>query len=126
MEGMSAPSRLAGLTRAFAEAGGRGPKVLIRRVWLGRVSDRLVAEQRAVYESYAGRGGAFAEDQTLADDDPAALAERLAAAAEAAGADALNLRVQLPGMAREEVRDQITAIGTMVVEQVRGSWSPAG
>ncbi len=39
MEGMSAPARLAPLTSAFAEAGGTGSKVLIRRVRLGRVSD---------------------------------------------------------------------------------------
>ena len=37
MEGMSAPARLARLTEAFEEAGGTGSKVLIRRVWLGRV-----------------------------------------------------------------------------------------
>ena len=53
MEGMSAPERLARLTGAFDEAGGTGSKVLIRRVWLGRVRAELVEGQRAVYESYA-------------------------------------------------------------------------
>ena len=44
MEGMSAPDRLARLTRAFEEAGGTGSKVLIRRVWLGRVRLRAGRE----------------------------------------------------------------------------------
>jgi alkanesulfonate monooxygenase SsuD/methylene tetrahydromethanopterin reductase-like flavin-dependent oxidoreductase (luciferase family) len=125
MEGMSAPSRLAPLTRAFTEAGGTGSKVLIRRVWLGRMSGSLVTKQRAVYESYAGREGAFGEDQTIASDDPSELSERLAAAAQEVGADALNLRVQLPGMAPEAVREQIGAIATSVVGRLRASWPPA-
>jgi alkanesulfonate monooxygenase SsuD/methylene tetrahydromethanopterin reductase-like flavin-dependent oxidoreductase (luciferase family) len=125
MEGMSEPARLARVTTAYAGAGGTGSKVLIRRVWLGRVSDRLVTEQRAVYESYAARASAFGEDQTLASDDPAELSERLGAAAEEVGADALNLRVQLPGMEPEEVREQIAAIGTAVVGRLRGSWAAA-
>jgi alkanesulfonate monooxygenase SsuD/methylene tetrahydromethanopterin reductase-like flavin-dependent oxidoreductase (luciferase family) len=123
MEGMSSPARLSSLVRAFVEAGGTGPKVLIRRVWLGRVPGALVQRQRAVYESYAGGGDVFGEDQTIAAEDPAELAEHLAAVAKEVGADALNLRVQLPGMAHEEVREQITAIGTMVVGPLKQSWA---
>ena len=104
MEGMSAPERLARLTRAFDEAGGTGSKVLIRRVWLGRVRSGLVEDQRAVYESYATGASAFGADQTVASDDPGELAERLVGAMVEVGADALNLRVQLPGMAPEQVR----------------------
>jgi hypothetical protein len=119
MEGMSTPSRLARLTRAFMEAGGTGSKVLIRRVWLGRLPSRLVERQRAVYESYAGRGSSFGEDQTIASEGPAELAERIAATITEVGADALNLRVQLPGMAPEEVREQVTRIGTTVVRPLK-------
>jgi alkanesulfonate monooxygenase SsuD/methylene tetrahydromethanopterin reductase-like flavin-dependent oxidoreductase (luciferase family) len=118
MEGMSTSSELAGLTRAFAEAGGTGSRVLIRRVWLGRLPSRLVERQRAVYESYAG-SGSFGEDQTIASEEPAELAERIAAAITEVGADALNLRVQLPGMAPEEVREQVIRIGTTVVGLVK-------
>jgi alkanesulfonate monooxygenase SsuD/methylene tetrahydromethanopterin reductase-like flavin-dependent oxidoreductase (luciferase family) len=121
MEGMSAPARLARLTEAFRDAGGNAPTVLIRRVWLGRLPSGLVARQRAVYESYAERAVAFGEDQTIVTDEPNEMAERLAATANEVGADALNLRVQLPGMVPEEVRDQITAIGT-VVALLRKTW----
>jgi hypothetical protein len=36
--------------------------------------------------------------------------------------DALNLRVQLPGMAPEAVRAQIDAVGSEVVDRVRAAW----
>jgi alkanesulfonate monooxygenase SsuD/methylene tetrahydromethanopterin reductase-like flavin-dependent oxidoreductase (luciferase family) len=126
MEGMSAPPELARLTQAFVGAGGTGPKVLIRRVWLGRVPAGLVARQRAVYESYAGPGSSFGDDQTIASDEPAELAERIAATMKEVGADALNLRVQLPGVPPEEVREQIIGIGTSVVRRVKERWSTAG
>ena len=125
MEGMSAPARLARLTRAFGEAGGAGPKVLIRRVWLGRVPTALVESQRAVYESYAA-AGSFGADQTIAAADAGELAERLAATAREVGADALNLRVQLPGMSPQQVREQIQQIGTGVVASLRKIWPTPG
>ena len=103
------------MTQAFDEAGGTGSKVLIRRVWLGRVRSGLIDSQRAVYESYAERASSFGEDQTIASDDPGEVAERLVATMSEVGADALNLRVQLPGMSPEQVREQIARIGSSVV-----------
>jgi hypothetical protein len=117
MEGMSAPDRLARLTRAFDEAGGTGSKVLIRRVWLGHMDSGLVESQRAVYESYAA--GSFGADQTVASDEPDVVTERLAAIMRAVGADALNLRVQLPGMSPQQVREQILQIGSSVVPPLK-------
>jgi alkanesulfonate monooxygenase SsuD/methylene tetrahydromethanopterin reductase-like flavin-dependent oxidoreductase (luciferase family) len=126
MEGMSTPERLARLTRAFGEAGGTGSKVLIRRVWLGRVLSGLVEEQRAVYESYAAPSSSFGEDQTIASDAPGELAERLAATMREVGADALNLRVQLPGMTPQQVREQIVHIGSTVVDPLKKIWPAPG
>lgn len=124
MEGMSAPPRLTRLTGAFGESGGIGSKVLIRRVWLGRSPSALIDRQRAVYESYSERS--FDEDQTIASDEPAELAERIVATVTEVGADALNLRVQLPGMAPAEVREQITRVGSSVVGRVKESWPSPG
>jgi hypothetical protein len=125
MEGMSTPARLARLTAAFTDGGGTSARVLIRRVWLGRPREALVAQQRSVYESYAGaagEAGAFGDDQTIAADDATEVAERLADAVIDAGADALNLRVQLPGMTPDEVRDQIVRIGSSVLPPLRARW----
>ena len=119
MEGMSTPERLARLTRAFDEAGGTGAKVLIRRVWLGRVPSGLIDRQRAVYESYAAHASSFGKDQTIACDDPDEMAKRLAATMREVGADALNLRVQLPGMPPGQVREQIVQIGSTVVQSLK-------
>ena len=79
----------------------------------------LVDSQRAVYESYAERASSFGEDQTIASDDPDEVAERLGATMNEAGADALNLRVQLPGMSPAEVREQIARIGSSVVGRLK-------
>ncbi len=89
----------------------------------------LVDEQRAVYESYAADASSFGEDQTIASDEPAEVVERLAVTVSEVGADALNLRVQLPGMAPEQVREQIERIGSTVVgplkkELARASTGP--
>ncbi len=122
LEGMSAPARLARLTRAFDEADGQGSKVLIRRVWLGRSHSDLIDAQRAVYESYAAPARSFGEDQTIVTDEPEEMVARLAAVLSEVGADTLNLRVQLPGMAHEHVREQIERIGTTVVHPLKRLW----
>ena len=118
-EGMSSPERLAGLTRAFDQAGGTGSKVLIRRVWLGRSQSNLIDAQRAVYESYASPARSFGDDQTIATDDADDMVARLAAVVREVGADALNLRIQLPGMTATQVREQIEHIGAAVVLPLR-------
>ena len=122
LEGMSPPARLARLTRAFDEADGQESKVLIRRVWLGPSHSDLIDAQRAVYESYAAPARSFGEDQTIVTDDPEEMVARLAAVLNEVGADALNLRVQLPGMAHEQVREQIERIGTTVVHPLKRLW----
>jgi alkanesulfonate monooxygenase SsuD/methylene tetrahydromethanopterin reductase-like flavin-dependent oxidoreductase (luciferase family) len=125
LEGMSSPQRLAALTRAFDQAGGREAKVLIRRVWLGRSQSDLIAAQRAVYESYAAPATSFGDDQTIASDDPDEMVARLLAVVTEVGADAVNLRIQLPGMEPAQVREQIERIGATVVEPLKALWPAA-
>ena len=72
-----------------------------------------------MYDSYAGRGGGFGDDQTMASDDPADLAEQLEGRCGTSGADALNLRIHLPGMPPDEIRDQIVRLGAEVVPLLR-------
>ena len=122
LEGMSDASRLARVTRAFDEAGGTGSKVLIRRVWLGTVPSDLVRRQRAVYDGYAGSGSRFGADETVASEDATEIVDRLVELVRTTGVDALNLRVQLPGMAPEAVRAQIDAVGSEVIDRVRAAW----
>ena len=79
-----------------------------------------------MYESYATGAGSFGADQTIASDEPGEVAERLAATVAEVGADALNLRVQLPGMAPEQVREQIERIGSTVVLPLKSAWQRDG
>jgi alkanesulfonate monooxygenase SsuD/methylene tetrahydromethanopterin reductase-like flavin-dependent oxidoreductase (luciferase family) len=122
LEGMSGADRLSRLTGAFDGAGGTGAKVLIRRVWAGDVPEDLIRRQRAVYDSYAGTETSFGDDQTVTSTDPGAIVEQLVALVEATGVDALNLRIHLPGMAPEAVREQIQLLGTEVVGRLRDAW----
>jgi alkanesulfonate monooxygenase SsuD/methylene tetrahydromethanopterin reductase-like flavin-dependent oxidoreductase (luciferase family) len=119
MEGMSPALRLAKLTGAFQEVGGAGAKVLIRRVWLGHLRTDLVDAQRQVYDSYAGSKAAFGDDQTVTSVDPAELAGQLDQVVRECGADSLNLRIHLPGMPPEAVRDQIVRLGSEVLPPLR-------
>jgi alkanesulfonate monooxygenase SsuD/methylene tetrahydromethanopterin reductase-like flavin-dependent oxidoreductase (luciferase family) len=118
LEGMSSVDRLARICAAFDEAGGVRPKVLIRRVWLGDAQRELVERQRQVYDGYAG-GAAFGDDQTISALDSDVMADQLRQVLVASGADALNLRVHLPGMPPELVREQIVRLGDEVVPRLR-------
>ena len=118
-EGMSDPGRLRRITDAYDDAGGTGPKVVIRRVWLGAPPTTLIERQRAVYDSYAAPVGGFGDDQTITADGPAELADRIDAVWRASGADAVNLRVHLPGVTPAEARRQIEALGGEVLPLLR-------
>jgi alkanesulfonate monooxygenase SsuD/methylene tetrahydromethanopterin reductase-like flavin-dependent oxidoreductase (luciferase family) len=108
------PQHLAALTSAYRRAGGCGPVVAIRRAHVGPTPTEAMDRQRRRYESYAPaatRAHWDPDDGIVDDTDPTALAERLAALARAIGADALNLRVFLAGMAESETLAQIEALG---------------
>ena len=75
---------------------------------------RAGRDQRAVYESYASGTRRSAPTKRSRPMIRAEVADRLAAAVVEVGADALNLRVQLPGMTPEQVREQIEQIGSTV------------
>ena len=124
MEGMSDAGRAARLVGAFDAAGGTGPKVLIRRVWLGESQAELIRRQRAVYDSYAATDTTFGADQTVVSADPAEVTGRLAELVRACGADALSLRLHLPGMTSGAVREQIDALGAHVVGALKDELAP--
>ncbi len=117
MEGMSTVERLAALCAAYDEAGGTESKVLIRRVWLGEPLTELVERQRKIYRSYSK--GSFPADQTLTTTDPAAMVEALHQTMLAVGADAVNLRIHLPGLDAADARGQIVSLAETVVPALR-------
>ena len=118
-EGMSDVDRLRRICDAYDAAGGDQTKVIIRRVWMGPPPTTLIERQRGVYDSYAGSGPSFADDQTISADDPDELAERIHATWRASGADAINVRIHLPGVAPSDIRRQIMVLGNDVIPLVR-------
>jgi len=88
-------------------------------VWLGQLDGALVSRQREVYDGYAPVS--FGEDQTVSSGDPAVLAAMLHTALRVSGADALNLRVHLPGMSVADIREQIVRLGDEVLPRFRSS-----
>jgi alkanesulfonate monooxygenase SsuD/methylene tetrahydromethanopterin reductase-like flavin-dependent oxidoreductase (luciferase family) len=122
-EGMSTISRLRQICDAYDAGGGTQPKVIIRRIWIGAPSNELIDRQQAVYERYAQEHRRFAEDQTIAAAEPIELADRLFDAWHEAGADAINLRVHLPGVSPNEARRQITILAEQVLPPLRARWA---
>lgn len=121
-EGMSDVGRLRRICDAYDAAGGDQPKVIIRRVWLGRPPTTLIERQRGVYDSYSGAHAAFADDQTITADDPSGLAQRIHTIWRSSGADAVNLRVHLPGVPASEIRGQIGVLADEVLPPLREMW----
>jgi alkanesulfonate monooxygenase SsuD/methylene tetrahydromethanopterin reductase-like flavin-dependent oxidoreductase (luciferase family) len=119
LEGMSCPGRLAELCAAYAEAGGRMPRILIRRVWLGPPQPALVESQRRFYQSARGDGDPLPADQTIVSNDSAEVAAALLDLLRSTAADGLNLRVHLPGVPPGAVREQIEGLAGDVLPLLR-------
>jgi alkanesulfonate monooxygenase SsuD/methylene tetrahydromethanopterin reductase-like flavin-dependent oxidoreductase (luciferase family) len=117
------PERCRTLVEAYQAAGGRASVVLVRRCWLGQPPRADVDRQLDMYRSYApGAAPAhWGRDEMAQSTDPDAVVEQLVGAARAAGANALNLRVHVPGVEPAEARDQIERLGSEVVPRVRAA-----
>lgn len=120
-DGASVVDRLRRLSDAHRDAGGRGRRVLVRRVWLGEPPAEAFAAQFAVYEGYtpAERQAHWSGSGWLCHDDPAVLADWLATALVDSGADSLNLRLHAPGVDPSAAADQIVALGDEVLPRLR-------
>ena len=120
-DGASPLERLQALSAAYDDAGGRGPKVLIRRVWLGDPPREAFDRQLAVYRSYTPDVAQrhWRDNGFICHTDGTALADELVAARAQAGADVVNLRVHVPGVTAEAAREQITRLGAEVLPRLR-------
>jgi alkanesulfonate monooxygenase SsuD/methylene tetrahydromethanopterin reductase-like flavin-dependent oxidoreductase (luciferase family) len=115
-DSLSAPERIRDLSDAYRQAGGNGPCVLIRRVWVGAPPQAQVDQQVDRYRGYASPGARehWRGEQLVASDDTQALADELSAVITRSGTDALNVRIHVPGVSPTTARDQIDAMGDVV------------
>ncbi len=124
-DSLSTVAHLGRLAACYREADGRGPVVMVRRVWVGSPPNQIIDAQVKRYRSYASPAAVarFGEDELVTESAPRALAERLAALAAQAGATALNLRVHVPGVSPDQAADQLEALAETLVELRSTSWA---
>jgi len=127
-DSVSSVRRLRQVTDAYLAAGGPGPRVTTRWVWVGSPPEGVVARQMDVYRSYAAQH----HQEGFADDDSAAIhgsaaevADRLRQLIIDTAATGLNLRVHVGGISRDAAVEQISALGQEVLPLVRANW-PSG
>jgi alkanesulfonate monooxygenase SsuD/methylene tetrahydromethanopterin reductase-like flavin-dependent oxidoreductase (luciferase family) len=115
-DSLSTPERTRELTDAYREAGGRRATIAVRRAWVGPPPQSRQDEQVDVYRGYAAAAAQthWSDNALLSSADPVELADRVADTVQAAGCDAVNLRLHVPGIAPAEVRDQLAALGELV------------
>lgn len=114
--------RMRTISDAYREAGGTGPRIAIRRVWVGPPPTEEVEAQMNFYRGYApdaaqahwGKG-----DELIAGEDGEVVAARLIALAREGGCDAFNLRVHLSGLSVGQVEDQIMRLGEETLPVLR-------
>ena len=115
-DSLSTPERIRHLSDSYRHAGGTRSCVLVRRVWVGTPPMGAVERQIERYRGYAAAGAQvhWQGEQLVAGDDPTAVATELAAVADRARVDALNLRIHVPGVAPDVARHQIGALADVV------------
>jgi alkanesulfonate monooxygenase SsuD/methylene tetrahydromethanopterin reductase-like flavin-dependent oxidoreductase (luciferase family) len=120
-DSLSTPERCRELSDAYRAAGGSGPCVLIRRAWVGEPPREGVARQLDVYRGYApvASQAHWEGEQLVASMSAGDVADGLAGVARRAGADAVNVRVHVPGVTPEAAREQIDQLGADVVPALR-------
>jgi alkanesulfonate monooxygenase SsuD/methylene tetrahydromethanopterin reductase-like flavin-dependent oxidoreductase (luciferase family) len=120
-DSLSTPERVRELTDAYRDAGGTRSSVMVRRAWVGPPPKDLLDQQLDVYRGYARAEAMehWGKDQNVWSDDPAEVAERLAAVAAEAGVDAINMRIHVPGVTPSDARDQIVRLGDEVIPVLR-------
>jgi alkanesulfonate monooxygenase SsuD/methylene tetrahydromethanopterin reductase-like flavin-dependent oxidoreductase (luciferase family) len=120
-DSLSTPERCRALVDAYRDAGGTASCVLIRRAWVGAPPQGRLDAQLDVYRSYTPTSAQakWGHDEVVASSDPADVVDGLVDVCARAGADALNIRVHVPGVTPAEAREQIVALGDEVVGPVR-------
>ena len=112
------------LSDIYDQAGGRAPKILIRRVWIGDPPADAMAAQMERYRAAASSKTIEtwgADDQLISGADAEAAADRLIETIDESNCDTVNVRVHLRGLAPEQIDEQITMHGEVFVPRVRAA-----
>jgi len=108
------------LSAICRHAGGPGPEVLIRFVGIGPLPMGAIRSTFAEYErASASAGGRLTgAAEIITSHDVAEMAERLLEAMATTGRTSLHLRVHVPGVPPEAVREQTGLLGRQVLPRM--------
>ncbi len=114
-------------TDAFVAAGGTGPRILIRRIWVGAPPAANVDAQMARYRAAAMTGAATARivdrwgegDNEIAGSRGEDVAEELFDTMVKAGCDTLNIRIFLAGLTADDIREQLSRHAAETLPRLR-------
>jgi alkanesulfonate monooxygenase SsuD/methylene tetrahydromethanopterin reductase-like flavin-dependent oxidoreductase (luciferase family) len=112
------------LSDIYDAAGGRAPKILIRRVWIGDPPADAMAAQMDRYRAAASSRTIEtwgAEDQLISGADAETAADRLIETMIESNCDTVNVRVHLRGLPPEQIDEQITMHREVFVPRVRAA-----
>jgi alkanesulfonate monooxygenase SsuD/methylene tetrahydromethanopterin reductase-like flavin-dependent oxidoreductase (luciferase family) len=115
---LRSPAETAVLVGAYRDAGGTGPVLLKRRVFLGQGAGGF-ATSETNWHSRAQPDWLHGDNQALITGSPEEVAESLAASITESGADALNFHLDAYTGVPECVGDQIRRLGSEVLPLVR-------
>jgi hypothetical protein len=120
-DSLSTAERCRELTDAYRAAGGTGSCVLIRRAWIGDPPRERLDDQVDVYRGYSSTAAMqhWGTDELVGAPNGDAVAGELFDVLRRAGADALNLRVHVPGVGPRDAREQIELLGHEVLGKIR-------
>ena len=116
-DSLQATEHVRALSDAYDEAGGTGPKILIRRVWIGGPPGEAVDNQLDLYRTYTTESTMARWDQganTVLAANGTEAAQQLWAAMEATGSNTINIRIHVVGLSPAYIRDQLNMHGELV------------
>ena len=121
IDSLTSTERCREIVDRYRDAGGSGAAILIRRAWLGPPPREALDAQVDVYKSYSSSAAMqhWGADEVVTVTDAAGEAEQLLESLRVTGADALNIRVTVPGVGPAQVREQIIGLGDEVLPLVR-------
>jgi alkanesulfonate monooxygenase SsuD/methylene tetrahydromethanopterin reductase-like flavin-dependent oxidoreductase (luciferase family) len=121
VDSLTSVRRARELVDAYRESGGRAACILIRRAWVGSPPRAAIEQQVGVYRGYAPAGARahWGADEHVAATDAAEVADVLVRALADTGADALNVRVHVPGVEPAAMREQVDVLGADVLPRIR-------
>ncbi len=120
-DSLQTPEVIRRLTDIYRDAGGDGPSVLIRRLWVGPVPTEAFAAQTERYRSYAAERAmsTWGGDELVSGASPSEAAERLVEVVERSGCDTVNLRLHAAGLRSVDIVDQLERHASDLVAMVR-------